>query len=46
MKIKTTKARKLGLGVQFLEVLGQCKFISAGCHAYSYAHIFADFVTV
>jgi len=34
---ETIKARKLGFGAQILEVLGQRKFISPGCHAHSNA---------
>jgi len=33
----TIKPRKLGLGMQRLEVLRQRKLISAGCHAHSNA---------
>jgi len=32
------KARKLGLGMQILEILGQRNFSLAGCHAHSNGH--------
>jgi len=35
---ETTKARKLGLGMQVLEIITQRNFISAVGHAHSYAN--------